>query len=578
MMQLSGAQVSANYQQAYSYSEQLLSELLRGRGYSQIDAHEHEELCQSALGEPAIVELLTTIVFSEKSYRETLLEAINSVRRIFFPDIGKRRFTSVDKLEHVLHAEEKEILVEPDVDNSEQVLDHLLNVLSPEDGEYLSETILAAYPEWWRSLGRISFDEERSDSTLKRIVETISLLRRFYPDGQIPLTVDLDGRKSLTDQQLCDSFFKCYVGIERRMPPHLFAKNGDERAAVLVRFLIEDLLQSTPEAILEQADEVFFLKHKLQNLYRRFNYSANRVLRNAYVDRIHPWIASRCDANYWEVETHRTEAVRWLIEERLGFMPEKLYRHSLKREHFASNGLSYLFNTYYNSASRAVAVAYPQLRPWQIGKIPASVWTDETAAEAIRWMISEKSWDVSELADRIRAGELTRKTFSEFGLATLFEKRFGKNLFRAINAAWPRRYEPWEIGNVPASYWSEKQNVFYASSWIAEQEGFSAEEIVPAVRKKEFAWQRLQKYSIGNALKRFSGGRIERLFAPLFVRDMQLEQEKSKNLRKARQLATVGDRKGLFRGFIFFELFGARHTQNTKYRQLITRMNRRRHD
>ena len=205
---------------------------------------------------------------------------------------------------------------------------------------------------------------------------------------------------------------------------------------------------------------------------------------------------------------------------------EQLYSYALKRKDFSANGLSYLFNTYYNSASKAIAETYPHLRPWQIGKIPADVWTDETAAEAIRWMLQEKSWQEDDIPQHIQCGNLNRKTFSKFGLATLFEKRFGKNLFRAIDAAWPGRFEIWEIGNVPRSYWEDQTNVYRASSWIAGREGFDDREIVAAVRQNELVWQRLQKYSIGNALKKLSSGRLERLFAPFFVKESELISKK----------------------------------------------------
>jgi len=577
-MRLSGPQISSNYQQAYSLAVELLQQLLQQRGYARLESYDEEEICQSALGDISIVTLLTEKVFTPDRYRAPLIEAIEDARRMLFPDVAKRRFTSIDKLEFVLEAESVIDTAADSHKSDDEFQTQLFEKLPQEDAAFLQQVLLKHQPDWWRSLKRISKKNTLSTVMLDKAIHTISLLRRYYPDGILPDVASYDGRQSLSDDEIRHAYLLCYLGVERRLPQHLFAKEADHRGSVLVRFLVEDILEKSPEAVLEEADEVFFLKHKLQSLYRHFNYSANRVLRNTWPDRIHPWINSRCESDFWANPAHRIQAIRWLIEERLDIIPEMLYRVPLKRKDFSANGLSYLFNTFYNSASRAISEAYPNLRPWQIGKIPADVWTDETAAEAIRWMMLEKGWLVDEIPQRVQIGELNRKTFSEFGLATLFEKRFGKNLFRAIDAGWPGRFEIWEIGNVPRTYWEDQANIYRASSWIADREGFDEKEIVSAVRQKELVWQKLQKYSIGNALKKLSSGRLERLFAPLFVKEMQLEQEKSKNLRKARQLATVGDRKSWLNGLVFFELFGTRHRQNTKYRQLISRMSRRRYE
>ena len=68
-----------------------------------------------------------------------------------------------------------------------------------------------------------------------------------------------------------------------------------------------------------------------------------------------------------------------------------LYKANINRNDFASNGLSFLFNKYYNSVSAALAEAYPEKFPWEFGNIQLSFWTDENSKQAIHWQIGRAS-------------------------------------------------------------------------------------------------------------------------------------------------------------------------------------------
>ena len=159
IMRLSGPQISSNYQQAYSLAVELLKQLLQQRGYTRLESYDEEEICQSALGNISIVSLLTEKVFTPDSYRIPLMEAIEDSRRMLFPDVGKRRFTSIDKLE-------------------------------------LQQVLLKNQPDWWRSLKRISNGNNLStwpltEQPIQYLCCANTILRVYYRTFLLWMAVNL---------------------------------------------------------------------------------------------------------------------------------------------------------------------------------------------------------------------------------------------------------------------------------------------------------------------------------------------------------------------------------------------------
>ena len=195
-------------------------------------------------------------------------------------------------------------------------------------------------------------------------------------------------------------------------------------------------------------------------------------------------------------------------------------------KYFANNGLSFLFNNYYNSVSSVLAEAYPDKNPWELGNVPLSFWTDENSVGAVHWLVRQKNWKISELPSKVQNKEFNRKTFSEFGLATLFEKKFNKNIYNAISLAFPNRFYPWEFGKVPSTYWANNQNIFHASKWVAENN------IVHSIREGRLTFRIFENYSIGQALKKMSNGKIDKLFGTLFWIEHSAFLDEKRILRK----------------------------------------------
>ncbi|MCK5076406.1 MAG: hypothetical protein KAR38_08520, partial [Calditrichia bacterium] len=462
--------------------------------------------------------------------------------------------------------------------SKEEILLHINKHIDTDSFDFLKEKLLPGIPEWEKNL---SFLLKINDNiaALNDVKKTIALLKKYYPNGNIPFIKNFDCKTKLSQKEIINLYIQIYTGIELRFPENFLKIDGKKKAAVIVRFLTEDILQTTPDKILEERDEFFFLRHKVQNIYRLFNYSKNRVLNNAYPETIMPWDKSRSENAYWESAENRKNAIRWLVEDRLNIDPEFLYKKELSKKDFAGNGLSYMFNQYYNSVARALQEAYSGLNPWELGKVSFSYWKNENAVNAIKWLIEKKEWKVEELPEKVVSKELNRKTFSQLGLATLFEKKFSKNIYRAISLAYPGRFEPWEFGKVSSQYWLTNQNIYHASKWVAQKEGFQENDLIPGIQKGELSFKTIQKYSIGRVLRKLSKGRIERLFTPVFWREQKAFLKEHKLQKKLNSLKNEERRKGILslilNGFFTGEALFKDNMPSKRYEKIARRMKRR---
>lgn len=579
---LNGEQISRNYQQACELAGELARRHLKGRGHAASDPLLWEELAQSAAGSEQMISLLQETPFSKEAYTPVLAEALEETRRLFFPDTAKGRFLSLDAhpgLELAEPASEEptsEALPEP-VDPDRILAENL----SPDNLLYFRETLMAANAAWSERLQRLA-RQGTAEEAWRLADRRLTLMRRFYPQGMPPAQPEAEVREDLEAREIRHLYLQVYLGLQPAFPPHFLSRDPEKRCAELTRFLVREILESSPQDIMEANEETFFLRHHLQNVYRHFNYSLNRALRNAFPGEVPPWFNSRTAANYWETPQNRAEAVRWLVEERLGIDPAALHAANINRTDFAANGLSYMFNTFYNSVSRALQEAYPDRHPWEYGKVPLEFWDEQQSALAVQWVVGQKGWAVEDLPRMVAEGHFHRKTFSELGLATLFEKVFSRNLYRAVNCAWPGRFQPWEFGRVPGEYWQEPGQLFGAGRWIAEKEGFSEGDIVPAIRQKRFTLSHLKGYSIGAALRRFCGDSLEKIFAPLFWREARRVRQDEKLMRKAVRLKR---RQGirnvldyLLHGFFVHDARLAEQRQRRQVERIEQRIRRRLRD
>jgi len=553
-MILNRDEIHNNYQQALRLARRLISSKLRLYGREGNVTRNGEDLAQSVCGQPEVVKLIKTTIFSEKIYENILKISVEELAREFYPDAWKRRFISfADISEEFLISQPDETdeqdIPETSLNGFDQLHSRLKSSLSSSAYRFLNHVLLANEDN---HLGKIfsiiSGDPEAVETRL-------TLFTRLYPDSIIPDTTKLDIRASLTEQQIIDIYRNVYCGIERRFPSHFLNYDAGYRSAVITRYLILQILETSPEDIIQNTELAFFSKHKIQNIYRYFNYSFNRVFINAWPEKIPHWLYGRAEPSFWLDLENRRVAVRWLVEQKLGVSSDRISHSRITRRDFNRNGLSYLFNTYYNSVSRALSEAYPDKEPWELGNVPAGYWTDQTAAEAVRWLVNRKGWISASLPELFDRGEFSLKTFSEFGLSTLIHRLFRRNLFQALNAAFPNQFYPWQFVQMPQSYWHNSENLQMAGKWLAHHHGPGERGIVTAIRDKKFSFDRLEHIRIARILNKITGGKIEALYALQFQAELTNQTAEIRLLCRIKTMIQDEYQQGMVSRILQFGLF-----------------------
>lgn len=566
-MSLSRQEIYFNYRECL----RTVSEILTKR-YSWNDRFDLslEDMAQTVTGDAEIVALLQSAPFDARTITPVLTGRIEALRKELIPDLKKKQFFPLfDYSETIPVSYEGEISDE----HASQSLHALRESLSEEASRVLNRLLGQN-----RRMVRLWMTQMDS---IEHIETKLIQVHDFFPDLIIPdiTTYRMDG--PLEDKFIIDCYKCVYLGIEPQFPAQFLKHEGDRRAAVLTRYFVEHIVKEDPQHLLQAASIHLFSEHNLQNVVRYFNYSLNRILANAYPGLILPWFNSRIPDKFWENVENRTEAVRWLVEQHLNMDPERIDAQKINRRHFTRNGLSFLYNTYYNSISRALQEAYPFLHRWECGSVPFRFWTDQTAGTAIRWMVAKKGWAASELPELIRSGKLTRKTFSAFGLATLFDKKFNKNLYLALNCAYPERFMPWELGKVPSVYWKKPENIFRAAQWIAKKEGIARDEVLQAIRTRKISLYTLKKYSIGTALKHHTQGSLTNLYWPEFHEERMLRNEEVKLIRKLNLLIESHTSRNRLLHFILHGFYSGLHrhlagSQISRFKRMRERIRKRR--
>ena len=543
---LTNQQISENYRQAMNLAAALVRKTygLTSSDFSSRD-EQMMELAQTVVGSEEIVALIQTKLFQPDYYRQVMQNTLTKLRKEFFPEVKKKQFLAIDAydIEIPVQPESNEsIESNSDSGRSGRNVEFALRKLSKENQRFLNlilrNTKTQQRKDIYESFGICTLCDEDVQSFNLRIDQ----IRNHFPDGEVIDSSSIDARLKMSESEIIASFKNVYFNIEKRFPQYFLITDGRKRASIMTRFLIEKILKTSPEQILKTGDELFFIKHKLQGVYRLFNYSMNRALHNAYPSKVPPWLFSRSFENYWKHQRTRTGAIQWLVENRLRIRPENIYQASITRNDFSKHGLSYLYNQYYNSVSKALLEAYPELHPWEAGAVPVSFWTDSSAADALCWMFKKTGWNEDELPQLFQQKVLNRKTFSQFGLATLFEKKFGKNIYKAVDCAFPGKFEPWQFGNVASEHWQVRGNRIKALRWIAGKEGIHLNQIQKALQSGQINLDTLKKYSIGTALKNLARGKIDHLFAPIlwknheqFYTEMHLIGKLEKMIRREKQ-------------------------------------------
>lgn len=242
-----------------------------------------------------------------------------------------------------------------------------------------------------------------------------------------------------------------------------------------------------------------------------------------------------------------------------------------------------MFVQYYKSVSRCIGAAYPEFMPWELGSVPNAFWQGEegrqNVVKAIHWLMRRMQIIPAEIPERIKDKTINRELFSRFGLATVFERIFKKNMFQVFETAYPGRFEIWEIGKVATDYWEDLLHAYRASLWIAKKEGIPENGIHAALRSGMLSRESFAKYGLGSMLKRTFDNNLRKAYLPYILPDADTREQLMKDITLLqlikRQLRLFDEQPILIRivRYMFYRF--AQNSVERTYRRIYERLRKR---
>ena len=528
------------YRERYKQAEQLCRELLdkkltiRGKSIENKD----EDLILSVLASIPVADLIMKQDFNRRVYESVLLTAIEETRKELFPDLAKKRFISLEIVEN--HIIENEFKAELQIFWQNEYENNLILRGLPEKSKVYIEKLIKSHPH---STKHLQFKNHR------HLLKNVSLITQLFPDQQVPCIQNYTYNQKLSEQQIID-VYKCVLsGIEKSFPVNFLKTQARYRAKVMLRYLFNDLLCiNDPQELLCISKELL-TEYKLVNVLRFFNYSVKQVLHNAYPEKFPSWHGGKTANYYWKKQQNRISAIRWLVEIKKDIDPDKTLKIQLNKNDFSRYGLSYMFNTYYNSTAKALNEAYPTLKPWQTGSLPIEFWSRENIKTAVYWMLDKLDWKRAELPLKYNNGFLTRKTFSRFGLSGLFENKFNCKIFNLADYIWPGKFKEWEFGNMNTDFWNSVENRKKFAGWFTDKFTIKADRN----QAKFTSLQQVKEYRFYTSLYKYCKGNFNRL---LEVYELDLaEQNKSRQLLRKWNILIRQEKVSALQSFLSHGLF-----------------------
>jgi len=270
-------------------------------------------------------------------------------------------------------------------------------------------------------------------------------------------------------------------GKQKRFAPgSLEDRDG---AILLMRYIIGQELDWSEEDIKNKYDSKFFIRHKLQGMLRHaFGSSAYAALDAAYPHTFMPWELKSVPKGFWCMES-AIKATKWLIEIKLGWSKEDVCS-SLSTYTFRLHRLMGMLSVCFeDSPYKALEASYPgKYKPWELHSVSKSYWNEDSAKEAIRWIISEEfNWS----RDRIR-DNFNIKFLKEKGLAGMLCTCFENSPYKALEAVFPNEFLPWELKHSPKDMWCLETGI-KATRWlIAEKLKWTREDVCEGLSQQTF--------------------------------------------------------------------------------------------
>ena len=323
-----------------------------------------------------------------------------------------------------------------------KALDYLSKRLTPKEYKFLLRLTNKDQESVVRTF---CISEEYVENNFSRIQQQLNLAMKINPeivDGLEGELHQLDMETAIEPYTL-GTYKEILMGTTKTFPQGFFTEDGQLRSRILTRFMAENLLQKENRVIKDVTREDF-KENKLHGMLQRVhNDSPRRAIDGAYPALMKPW--QNAERNYWtgeEGRQHAIEAIRWLIEERLGWKPNEAKKINVY--HFRENNLiGMLEQMYNNSPSSAVMEAYAGMfKPWEFARCQQSYWKGEEgrqhAIEATKWLLEEK---IKLALPVINIGkDIGKEHFVDNSLGGMLAKVYKGSISVAIIDAYPGRF------------------------------------------------------------------------------------------------------------------------------------------
>lgn len=232
--------------------------------------------------------------------------------------------------------------------------------------------------------------------------------------------------------------------MKRAPKKHWSGRGGRSRATKVLRSILEETgvePEQYPKLITERFLEEFKITTPVLKLFKT-HYG---FLNAAYPGRYHPWELPSTTPHFFEKQEHVVKAVRWMVEEKLGYPVPHLTVKEIWRERIAMKITKETFSQYglreimatYHSPEPVLRMAYPdKFLDWSFQN--KTKWKGEAgkklAARAVRWFVEEY------LELHPTSALLTWEMFIKNGLNGLITSRslgFNSSVRAALLNAYP---------------------------------------------------------------------------------------------------------------------------------------------
>lgn len=305
--------------------------------------------------------------------------------------------------------------------------------------------------------------------------------------------------KKNTDDTLNDEYNLFIISIyeevltgKEKKFPHKFWKGSDakKKSFILLKYLFEKKLKWSEEDIIKNITTFTFDTYKLEGMLRYvFDYSVYNVVNALYPNKYKCWELSCVTNNYWNEKTGK-DAMTWLFKDKLKWSEEDVKKNFVTRT-IRENGLKGMFIISFNSSLiKAANSVYPNIKIWELN-VPHNYWNEKTGIAVTKWLIEEKL----KLTDEEIKTKVTVALFNKYKLRGMLSTLFEQSSAKAIEAAYPGKFKPWELASTPHNYWNEK-TAKAAITWLIKDKLKWSDEDV----KKKYCQYTFRKNGLASLL------------------------------------------------------------------------------